>query len=71
MNKKQNKGKKKRTGWWILLEVVVIAGMIVGWQMWTAQQEYNQMLADLETEPYQRSDLNAAIYGTGSVEPYQ
>ena len=71
MVKEKNKAKKHRTGWWILLAVVVVAGLIVGWQMWSAQQEYNQLLADLETEPYQRSDLNAAIYGTGSVEPYQ
>jgi len=69
--KEKNKTKKRRTGLWILLAVVVVAGLIVGWRMWTAQQEMNQLLADLETEPYRRSDLNAAIYGTGSVEPFQ
>jgi HlyD family secretion protein len=71
VNKKQEKGKKRRTGWWVLLGIVVVAGLIVGWRMWSTRQEYNQLLAGLETEPYQRSDLNAAIYGTGSVEPFQ
>jgi len=71
VNQEKNKSKKRRTGLWILLGVVIVAGLIVAWQMWSAQQELNQLLAGLEMEPYQRSDLHANIYGTGSVEPYQ
>lgn len=71
MTTAQNNKGKKRTGWWIFLGVVVVAGLVTGWLIWRNRQEANQALANIETEPYQRQTLNANIFGTGSVEPFQ
>ena len=67
----QNRKDKKRTGWWIFLGVVIIAGLVAGWLVWRNRQEANEAIANIETEPYQRQTLNANIFGTGSVEPFQ
>ena len=67
---KSNK-KKKRTGLWIFLGLVVIVGLFVGWRIWQARQDADQALANIETEPYQRMTINANIFGTGSVQPSQ
>lgn len=67
----KNKKNKRRTGWWILVGVVLVAAVLVGWQVWRARQQASQALANVETEPYQRGSLSASIYGTGSVKPYQ
>jgi len=68
---KSRKKKKRRYGWWIVLAVVVIAGTLVGWRIYRVRQDNAEILANLETEPYQRMSLNANIYGTGSVQPFQ
>jgi HlyD family secretion protein len=67
----KNKNKKRRTGLWIFLAIVVIAAALAG--LWYLRQQRNtrQVLANIETEPYQRMTLNANIYGTGTVQPYQ
>jgi len=62
---------KKRSWLWILLAAVVVIGAIIAWWVWRNNRNANQLIADLETEPYQRSNLNASIYGTGSVESVQ
>jgi len=67
----QNKNDKKRTGWWIFLGVVIVAGLVTGWLIWRNRQETDETIANIETEPYQRQTLNANIFGTGSVEPFQ
>ena len=71
MTEFKNKKNKRRTGWWILAGVVLVAAVLVGWQVWSARQRASQALANVETEPYQRGSLSASIYGTGSVKPYQ
>ncbi len=65
------KKKKSRLGWWIFLAVVLVAGAFYGWRVLKTQREMNQVMANLETEPYLRSNLSANIYGTGSVQPVQ
>lgn len=71
MTEVKNKNKKRRTGLWIFLAIVVIAAALAG--LWYLRQQRNtrQVLANIETEPYQRMTLNANIYGTGTVQPYQ
>ena len=67
----KDKKKKRRIGWWILFGVVVVAGAIIGWRVLRNQREMNQLMANIETEPFQRQTLNANIFGTGTVEPRQ
>ena len=68
----ENKKSKKRRPWlWIILGVVIVAGAIIAWRVLSARRDANQLLQNLETEPYQRADLSASIYGTGAVEPAQ
>ena len=67
----KNKKKKSRIGWWIFLAVVIIAGAIFGWSFLNTQREMNQVMANIETEPYKRSNLSANIYGTGTAQPIQ
>ncbi len=71
MAETQNKKKKRRWGWWIVIAVVVLVGLFVGWRILRNRQATAAELANLETEPYQRRTLNANIYGTGTVQPYQ
>jgi HlyD family secretion protein len=67
----KNKSKKRRTGWWIFLGLILIAAVLVGAWYLRQQRNTSQVLANIETEPYQRMTLNANIYGTGTVQPYQ
>jgi len=69
--KAESKQKKSRLGWWILLGVVVVAGLFIGWRIMQSRQASSELLANLETEPYQQATLNANIYGTGTVQPAQ
>lgn len=71
MAESSKKQKKVRLGWWILLAVIVIVAGLVAWQWFSARQARNQMLASLQMEPYQRRDLSASIFGTGTVQPIQ
>jgi len=68
---KTNEKNKKRTGWWILLAVVVLVGAFIGWRVLASRQNTQEALANIETEPYQRMSLDANIFGTGTVEPVQ
>ena len=67
----QSKKKKISKVWWILLGVILVAGLFVGWRILQNRQNINEVIANVEVEPYQRQTLNANIYGTGSVEPVQ
>ena len=67
----QSKNKKISKVWWILLGVILVAGLFVGWRILQNRQNINEVIANVEVEPYQRQTLNANIYGTGSVEPVQ
>jgi HlyD family secretion protein len=67
----QKNKKKRRWGLWIALAVVAIILIVVGVSIWQNRQATAETLANLETEPYQRTNLNANIYGTGSVQPAQ
>jgi HlyD family secretion protein len=67
----KEKMKKNRKWLWIILGIVVVIGGIVTWRIWSAAKNAAQVYENLETEPYQRGDLSASIYGTGSVEPNQ
>jgi len=67
---KQNK-KKSKKGLWLLLVILVVAGLVVGWRILTARQEASQVFANIETEPYRRDNLSTFIYGTGTVQPAQ
>ncbi len=71
MAKTDSKQKKSRLGWWILLGAVVVAGLFIGWRIMQSRQASSELLANLETEPYQQATLNANIYGTGTVQPAQ
>ncbi len=63
--------KKRRRGLWIALGVIAVAIFIAGFIIWQNRQAATELLAGLETEPYQRQNLDANIYGTGTVEPSQ
>ena len=70
--KEEKKKSKKIPKWvWIVLGIVVVAGLFIGWRIWQNRQDLSQVMANLETEPYQRQTLNANIFGTGTVEPVQ
>lgn len=71
MAEKTNNKNKKRTGWWIFLAVVIVAGGIIGWRVLANRRNTQEALANIETEPYQRMSLDANIFGTGTVEPVQ
>lgn len=71
MSETQNKNKKRRRGLWIALAVIAVVALAVGYTIWNNQKAASEALANLETEPYQRQNLNANIYGTGTVEPSQ
>ena len=71
MSEGSREKKKNRRGLWIILGVLIIAGILfVGWRF-IQRRNANQVLANIETEPYSRMTLNANIYGTGTVRPYQ
>ena len=65
------KQKKRRWGWWVALAVVVIIAAVIVIRNRNNQRYLNETLSNLETEPYQRLNLNASIYGTGTVESAQ
>lgn len=67
----QKNKKKRRWGLWIALAVIAIILVLVGVSIWRNRQAAAETLASLETEPYQRMNLNANIYGTGTVQPAQ
>lgn len=71
MTEKPNKQKKRHIGWWILIGVVIVAGLLVAWQVLSTRRDANQVLANVETEPYQRMTLRSNIFGTGTVQPIQ
>jgi len=66
-----DKNKKRRRTWWIIFAVVIVVGAVIGWRIWRNQQNNSQVLANLETEPFQRMSLDANIFGTGTVQPSQ
>ena len=65
------KQKKRRWGWWVVLAVVLIIALVIVVRIRNNRQNLTETLAGLETEPYQRQNLNASIYGTGTVESAQ
>jgi multidrug efflux pump subunit AcrA (membrane-fusion protein) len=65
------KRKKSKTGLWLLLLVLILAGLFAGWRILTARQEASRVFANIVTEPYRRDSLNAFIFGTGTVQPAQ
>jgi len=67
----KKKNRKSKLGLWVLAGVVVIAGSIIGWRIWQNRQNMSAVLANIETEPYQRQTLYANVYGTGTIEPAQ
>ena len=71
MKEEKNKNKGIPKWVWIVLGIVIIAGSFIGWRIWQNRQNLSEVMANLETEPYQRQTLNANIFGTGSVEPIQ
>lgn len=71
MTEAENKKKKNIKVWLVLIAILLIVGAFIGWRVWQNRQNMNQVLANIETEPYQRQTLNANIYGTGTVEPVQ
>mgnify|MGYP006287881331 CR=1 FL=1 len=71
MSEEKNKNKRIPKWIWIVLGVIIIAGLFAGWRIWQNRQNMSQVLANLETEPYSRLTLNANIYGTGVVKPNQ
>lgn len=71
MSDLKKKTKNRRTFWWVLLIILVAAGALAAWLIVRARQSANSALMNVETEPYQRQDLSASIYGTGTVQPSQ
>lgn len=71
MSEMQKNKKKRRWGLWIALAVVVVILVIVGLSIRSNRQAAAETLANLETVPYQRQNLDANIYGTGTVQPAQ
>jgi len=63
--------KKKNRGVWIFLALLLITALLfVGWRF-LQNRNTSEVLANLETEPYGRMTLNANIFGTGTVKPFQ
>jgi HlyD family secretion protein len=71
VTEEQNKKKKNLKWLWIVLAIVIIVGAFIGWRIWQNRENMSQVLANIETVPYQRQTLDANIYGTGTVEPVQ
>lgn len=71
MSEMQKNKKNRRWGLWIALAVVVVILVIVGFSIQRNRQAAAETLANLETVPYQRQNLDANIYGTGTVQPAQ
>ena len=67
----ENNQANRRKRWWILGAVIAIIGLIIGWQLISARQNRANTLANIETVPYQRRDLSANIFGTGTIQPLQ
>jgi HlyD family secretion protein len=65
------KKKKSKKGLWLLAVILVVIGLLIGWQVIRTRREANQVFANIETEPYRRDSLSAFIYGTGTVQPSQ
>jgi HlyD family secretion protein len=70
MAERQNKKKKKVWLWLLLAAVVVIGGLIV-WRRFIAPRGAEDELSDLETVPYEKANLSASVYGTGTVQSFQ
>ncbi|MDY6845798.1 MAG: efflux RND transporter periplasmic adaptor subunit [Chloroflexota bacterium] len=71
MTEAQNKKKKNIKVWLILIAILLVVAVFIGWRVWQNRQNMEPVLANIETEPYQRRTLNTNIYGTGTVEPVQ
>ena len=71
MSETQKNKKKRRWGLWVALAVVAIALIVAVIVIRQNRQATADTLASLETEPYQRMNLDANIYGTGTVQPAQ
>ncbi len=56
---------------WVFALVVVATGAFFGWRFIQSRRETSRVLANIQTEPFHREDLNAFIFGTGTVEPSQ
>lgn len=71
MSEGRKENKKSLKGLWIVLGIIALAGLAyLGWQF-LQRRNASAVLANIETEPYGRMTLNANIYGTGTVKPYQ
>jgi HlyD family secretion protein len=71
LREEKNKTKGIPKWVWVILGIVIVAGAFIGWRVWQNRQNLSEVIANLETEPYQRRTLDANIYGTGTVEPIQ
>lgn len=71
MAERRQKKKKSKKFLWVFVVVVLAAGLLAGWQVVNARLEADRVFANLEMEPYQRNNLSAFIYGTGTVRPSQ
>ena len=71
MTESIKKQKKRRWGWWVVLAIVIIIGLVILISILNSRKSLTETLANLETESYQRQNLNASIYGTGTVESAQ
>jgi HlyD family secretion protein len=60
---------KKRL--WLLLIVLILAGLFFGWRFFNARQTAKHVFANIETEPYRRDSLSAFIFASGTVQPVQ
>ncbi len=68
----ERQSKKKKRGWlWVILALVLIAGGLIVWRRFIAPQNADNSLDSLETVPYEKGDLSASVYGTGSVQSFQ
>ncbi len=55
------KQKKRRWGWWVVLAVVIYRWVVIVIRIRNNRLSLTESLANLETEPYQRQNLNASI----------
>ncbi len=71
MTEKAYKKKKNRLGLWIFMIVLLGAGGFLAWRFLLRPPSPTIEVGDLDLVPYEKGNLAASIYGTGTVQSFQ